>query len=156
MECHTGGLRRRNPLLPPSTPIPPARSGTLPHPAGVVRFKDLRLMPQLQPPVQAMEEFAPVSVSELSPPGTFLVEFPQNFGGVARVTVRGGRAGDVVTVRHAELLEGSAPPPQGPARDALYVGEQANAANTDTYVLSGRDAEVLSPKFTYHGFRYVR
>jgi alpha-L-rhamnosidase len=64
----------------------------------------------------------------------------------APLTVR-GRAGDTVTVRHAEVLE---------ADGALHTVSLRSAKATDTYLLADDSVTVLEPRFTFHGFRYAQ
>ncbi|WP_433676156.1 family 78 glycoside hydrolase catalytic domain [Microbacterium gorillae] len=69
----------------------------------------------------------------------------QNVSGWVRVVVR-GRAGDVVRVRHAEVLE--------PSGD-LHTAALRSAKATDTYVLDRDGEHVLEPQFTFHGFQFA-
>ncbi len=91
------------------------------------------------PPVRVTDVLAPVTVRD------GLVDFGQNVVGRVRLTVRGGTAGDEVTVRQAEVLENG----------ALGVRPLRTAKATDTFVLAGPDEVVLEPAFTFHGFRYA-
>src|SRR5690606_28941750 len=59
--------------------------------------------------------------------------------------VRGNR-GDVVTIRHAEILE--------PSGD-LHTAALRSAKATDTYVLAGSEETTLEPRFTFHGFQHA-
>ncbi|WP_367948301.1 family 78 glycoside hydrolase catalytic domain [Microbacterium hominis] len=85
---------------------------------------------------------APVKVWT-SPAGKTLVDFGQNLVGWVRVSVR-GEAGDVVTIRHAEVLE----------HEELGTRPLRTAQATDVFTLSGRD-DTFEPTLTFHGFRYV-
>lgn len=107
-----------------------------------VAFDTARLEPYLAPPVRRLDERAPERVWR-SPAGKVLVDFGQNLVGWVRVRVRGA-AGDVVTLRHAEVLE----------HDELGVRPLRAAKATDRFTLSGGD-DVFEPTFTFHGFRYV-
>ncbi len=69
----------------------------------------------------------------------------QNIAGFVRLTVR-GKAGDRVTVRHAEVLE-----PDG----SLHVTALRSAKATDSYTLADDEIIVLEPAFTFHGFQYA-
>jgi alpha-L-rhamnosidase len=91
------------------------------------------------PPVRVTETVRPVSV------GGPIVDFGQNLVGRVRLRVRGGRAGDEVTVRHAEVLENG----------ELGVRPLRTAKATDTYLLAGPDETVLESELTFHGFRYA-
>ena len=69
----------------------------------------------------------------------------QNIAGWVRLTVR-GRAGDTVTIRHAEVLE-----PSG----NLHTAALRSAKATDVYTLDRDGEHTLEPAFTFHGFRYA-
>src|SRR5262249_52046586 len=56
------------------------------------------------PPVRRIELVAPVAITS-SPSGRTIVDFGQNLVGRLRLTVE-GPAGQTVTLRHAEVLEG--------------------------------------------------
>ncbi|MFI6078600.1 family 78 glycoside hydrolase catalytic domain [Actinoplanes sp. NPDC051343] len=96
------------------------------------------------PPVRTTE-IRPATAIFTSPSGQTLVDFGQNLVGWVRLTVRGGRAGDTVVVRHAEVLEDG----------ELGVRPLRTARATDEYVLAGPDEVTLEPELTFHGFRYA-
>ena len=95
------------------------------------------------PPVRHVETLPARSVST-SPSGRTILDFGQNLVGRLRIRVR-GEAGDVVTLRHAEVLE----------HGELATAPLRAAKATDTYTLRGGDAEDWAPRFTFHGFRYA-
>ncbi len=111
-------------------------------PTEFVPFDHARLVATNAPVIRRQEEISPVSVWR-SPSGRTLVDFGQNLVGWIRVTVA-GEAGQVVTIRHAEVLE----------HDELGTRPLRSAAATDSYTLSGDD-DVFEPTFTFHGFRYA-
>lgn len=96
------------------------------------------------PPVRRIETLRPVQIMA-SPAGATLVDFGQNISGRVRIRVQ-GRAGETVTLRHAEVLEAG----------ELGTRPLRGAAATDSYVLAGSGVEVYEPTFTIHGFRYVQ
>jgi alpha-L-rhamnosidase len=69
----------------------------------------------------------------------------QNISGWVRLRVR-GRAGDLVEVRHAEVLE-----PDG----GLHVRSLRTARATDTYTLAADGEATIEPMFTFHGFQFA-
>lgn len=96
-------------------------------------------------------------------------DFGNNFAGVTEVTLEGGRAGAVVTLRHAEIADVTH---HGPIHNAYcewpcgtgqcldqVLGDGNCANQTDQYTLGagaggvGGGTHVWSPLFTYHGFR---
>lgn len=80
----------------------------------------------------------------LSPSGEQIVDFGANFAGVVKLTVKNGRAGQKITLRHAEeIFDGE-----------LCVKPLRGAKCRIEYVC--RDGEqTFLPSFTYMGFRYV-
>ena len=101
------------------------------------------LVAPTSPPVRRIETLAPVALFT-SPGGRTLLDFGQNLVGRLRLTVR-GEAGQVVTLRHAEVLE------QG----ELCTRPLRTALATDRYILRGEGVETWEPRFTFHGFRYA-
>ncbi len=90
------------------------------------------------------EALRPVSVTK-APDGELIYDFGQNFAGVINAVIKNGKAGNVVTFRHAEVLK-----KDGSLNTALLRSAKATA----TYVC--RDgAQEYSPRLTYMGFRYV-
>ncbi|HEX5222699.1 MAG TPA: family 78 glycoside hydrolase catalytic domain [Verrucomicrobiae bacterium] len=113
-------------------------------PAQVVSAPPGKLSAQMTRPIRVVETLRPISVKEVKP-GVFIYDMGQNMVGWCRLKVR-GPAGMTVQLRFAETLN-----PDG----TLYMANLRGARVTDTYTLSGRGGEVWSPRFTYHGFRYV-
>ena len=75
-----------------------------------------------------------------------MLDFGQNIAGRVRIAVTGA-AGDVVTLRHAEVLD---------VDGELALRPLRLAKATDQYTLAGTGTEVWEPLFTFHGFRYVQ
>jgi alpha-L-rhamnosidase len=101
------------------------------------------LVAPVGPPVRRTAEHPPVAITQ-SPAGKTLIDFGQNLVGRVRITAS-GPAGQVITLRHAEVLE----------HGELGTRPLRLAAATDRYTLKGTGAEVWEPVFTFHGFRYV-
>ena len=79
-----------------------------------------------------------------TPAGATVLDFGQNLVGRLRIRVQGA-AGDVVTLRHAEVLE----------HGELGVRPLRAAEATDTYTLAGTGVEEWAATTTFHGFRYA-
>ena len=103
------------------------------------------IVPQADPPVRVTRLLAARSVSRL-PNGDHLVDFGQNFAGVARLTVRDQPRGQEITMRFAEQLNPDGTP---------HFANLRQADQTDKYIAAGRPTETWAPTFTQHGFRYV-
>lgn len=101
------------------------------------------LFAPMGPPVRRTQIVEPVSVFK-SPAGKTLVDFGQNLVGRMRISVQ-GPAGQVITLRHAEVLE----------RGELGTRPLRHAKATDRYILKGSGVETWEPRFTFHGFRYA-
>lgn len=102
------------------------------------------LVPTTGPPVKKHERFAPLKVMK-TPKGETVIDFGQNLVGWVLLKIK-GRAGDTVTINHAEVLD----------KDGnFYTENLRNAKQENRYVLSG-NRDVLEPHFTFQGFRYIR
>lgn len=103
------------------------------------------IQPYPAPPIRATEEIRPVSFKEQAP-GVWIFDLGQNIAGVARLRVE-GPAGTRVQLRFGEMLH-----PDG----RLMTENLRKARAADSYILAGTGApEQWTPRFTYHGFRYV-
>ena len=96
-------------------------------------------------PVLKHESFHPVRIFKTEN-GEQIIDFGQNMVGWAQLKVQ-GKAGDEITVEHAEVLD----------KNGHFYTENLRAAKaTDTYILNGKGEELFEPHFTFHGFRYLR
>lgn len=93
-------------------------------------------------PVTRHEKFLPVSVSKLG--DEIIYDFGQNFAGVVEIELKGS-AGQVITVRHAEILNKDG---------SLNTTFLRTAKATATYICKDGN-QTYSPAFTYMGFRYA-
>lgn len=103
------------------------------------------------PPIMVVREVSPVAITE-PVPGHFVVDFGENLSGYCRINAT-GPAGTNITLHHAEVLMH---PPYGPSNGLPYYGNLRTALAADTYLMKGLESgETYTPRFTYHGFRYV-
>ncbi|WP_173024230.1 alpha-L-rhamnosidase [Microbacterium oryzae] len=100
------------------------------------------LVAPVAPPVRVTEDIRPVSIARHGE--GFLVDFGQNLVGRLRLRVD-GPAGQVVELRHAEVLE----------HGELGTRPLRLADAQDVVVLDGRGPREWEPRFTFHGFRYA-
>jgi alpha-L-rhamnosidase len=112
-------------------------------PVEVVDYDLQTLVAPVGPPVRRTELVAPRDVLR-SPSGKTILDFGQNLVGRLRISVS-GRAGTMITMRHAEVLEDG----------ELCTRPLRDAKATDSYVLRGGGTETWEPRFTFHGFRYA-
>ena len=104
-----------------------------------------RLQPPDSPPVQRTEEIKPVQIfNSLS--GRTLANFGQNLVGWLRIRVQGATAGHTLSFTHTEVLE----------HGEVATRPLRAAKAKDTLILADAEPLVWEPKFTFHGFRYVK
>ena len=114
------------------------------QPVEVLPKPKVRLVAQPNEPIRVMEELAPVSVKEPTP-GVVVYDLGQNMVGWCSIRAR-GPAGTVVKLRHAEVLN-----PDGTA----YTENLRGPFQVNEFILQGEGVEEYTPRFTYHGFRYL-
>ncbi len=142
------------------------------------------LQPQGQPPIRVTERIACVRVTEPRP-GVFIHDLGQNFSGWVTLRLEHPLppAGTRVVLRYGELLnddgtlnpmtsvcgqiKGRVKNARGEEESVGGPGAPAIAWQSDTYITRGAPgsaggggpaedgAEVYTPRFTFHGFRYV-
>ena len=119
------------------------------------------LRAQNAPPIRVTKVLQPVKRTQTKP-GTYVFDFGQNFAGWVRLHVK-GPAGTTVQLRYGELLY-----PDGRLNAMTAVcgqikkgrvqptpGGPETAWQQDVYTLKGGVKETYTPRFTFHGFRYV-
>ena len=122
------------------------------------------LRAQHAPPIRVTRTIRATKLSEPRP-GVFIFDLGENFAGWARLRVR-GPAGTRVTMRLGELLHPDGTlngmtavcgqvKQGGPAYRYDGNGYPGTAFQQDACVLRGEGEEVYTPRFTFHGFRYV-
>ena len=107
------------------------------------------------PPVRAVEELRPVSVTELRP-GVHVVDLGQNINGRVRLTSL-GPAGTEITLTHGEALGPDGDVTMTHLQPAMpFLPEPLSAGQVDSVVSAGVEGDVFEPRFTTHGFQFVR
>lgn len=106
--------------------------------------KNANVVPNEGVPVREQERLKPYRLI-CTPNGEKVIDFGQNLAGYVEIRVKGKR-GDRVVISHAEVLDSDG---------NFYTRNLELAKSRHTYVLSG-DCDVLKPKFSYQGYRYVR
>ena len=106
----------------------------------------IEISPVLGPPVRTEVLLRPVGPPRAADAHRYIYDFGQNLVGVASLSVK-APAGTSVSMRFAEVLDASG---------SLYTENLRSARATDVYTCRGaKDGETWTPRFTYHGFRYV-
>ena len=138
-------------------------------PGGALRVQDI-------PPIREARVVNPVEIIEQEP-GVYIFDMGQNFAGWVTLRVEGA-PGDSVVLRYGELLHDDGRlNVLTSAMTQIKDWEAVSAENweqvlagpfwndgphkpktawqSDTYILKGEGLESYTPRFTWHGFRYV-
>lgn len=107
-----------------------------------VEYNKNNLIRQMCEPVRNIERISPKNVFR-SPNGEMIYDFGQNLVGVAEIVTPDGFDG-TVHLKFAEILT---------SEGNLYTENLRGAKATDTFTVTGK--KVMSPEFTFHGFRYL-
>ncbi len=110
----------------------------------------------IAPPVAPLvaSEGSPVRITQvlrpiekiITPKGELVFDMGQNFVGWVQFSLT-GKAGEQITIDHAEVLD----------QDGNFYTANLRAAKAqDTYIFKGAGLETWHPRFTFHGFRYIR
>ncbi|TWU33204.1 family 78 glycoside hydrolase catalytic domain [Novipirellula artificiosorum] len=110
-----------------------------------------KLEAQRQPAVRVVRDLKPVAILEPKP-GVYVYDFGQNFTGVVTLDMRDAplpaRTG--VFLRYAEWAD------KNGSIDQSSDGSFATGIHqVDAFVTGDREANLYTPAFTWHGFRYV-
>ncbi len=110
-------------------------------PGGILRC-------QLMPPIQEMETIEPVHIAfpDDAGPGAVTVDLGVNIAGWVRIEARGA-VGQTIRLRYAESVD---------ERHEIDQRNLRGAKAMDTYIFGADGKAAFAPRFTYHGFRYVR
>jgi alpha-L-rhamnosidase len=115
-------------------------------------YKDFKLVGQMGNNATIVKFMPAVSVEEVRPK-VFVYDMAQNMVGVPQIFIKNGKKGQVITMRFAEVKYPSLK--EYGENVGMVMMENIRAALTqDIYILKGGD-EVIQPRFTFHGYRYL-
>jgi alpha-L-rhamnosidase len=118
----------------------------------VPRDVDVAIVRSVAPLVRRVEEIRPAAVRPVRDGNAFVVDFGQNFSGWVRLRSSGGP----VTLSHGEWLDADGDLTTAHLDvDLPIFPERLPLGQVDEVVPAG-DGDVFEPRFTTHGFRYVR
>jgi len=104
--------------------------------------KDKLIAPE-GPPVKIVNKLEALSIQKTDE--GWMLDMGQNMVGWIQIKAS-GKNGDVLTLRHAEVLD---------KEGNMYYDNLRAAKCTNTYKLKGGREETFEPHFTFQGFRYV-
>jgi alpha-L-rhamnosidase len=95
--------------------------------------------------IKKQETFKPIKIFK-TPKGEQVIDFGQNLVGWVQVKIS-GKAGDKITLYHAEVLD---------KEGNFYTENLRPAKQKNEYILKGEGEEFFEPHFTFQGFRYIK
>ncbi|MBK8500860.1 MAG: family 78 glycoside hydrolase catalytic domain [Saprospiraceae bacterium] len=115
-------------------------------------FDDFELTGQIGQNVQVVESLTAQNVEEVRP-GVFVYDMGQNMVGFPSITLDTGQKGDTITIRYAEVKYPDLP--EYESNTGMIMLENIRAALAqDLYIRKGGQ-EVIQPRFTFHGYRFL-
>ncbi|WP_433921048.1 glycoside hydrolase family 78 protein [Paenibacillus taichungensis] len=106
-------------------------------------FDKNRLVAQENEPVKITKKLPALQLIT-TPNGEYVIDFGQILTGFIELRTK-GRKGQMITIRHAEVLD----------KDGnFYPDTLRQAVSIDRLICNGRE-QIYSPHFTFHGFRYI-
>jgi alpha-L-rhamnosidase len=120
--------------------------------APVSNSDKMMLLGQFGENASIVKELTAVGVEEVRP-GVFVYDMGQNMVGVPQITIDNGVPGNKMTLRFAEVKYPDLT--EYGKNIGMIMLENIRAALTqDIYTLKGRH-EVIQPRFTFHGYRFI-
>ena len=102
------------------------------------------LTAQPNPYIRVQDTLTPISITQNE--NGYIVDMGQNMVGWLKINISGQEKGDTITMRFAEILS---------ENGSLYMDNLRGAEVTDQYIAKDSSPVSWTPRFVYHGFRYV-
>jgi alpha-L-rhamnosidase len=131
--------------------VVPLDETTTPNDNGL-SYEDMELIGQIGEPPSVVTTLTAKSVTEVRD-GVFVYDMGQNAVGVPQITLDDANAGKKITLRVAEMLYPDLDE-SGDNVDMIMMENLRAAHVTDTYITKEGD-QVIEPRFTFHGYRYL-
>jgi alpha-L-rhamnosidase len=115
-------------------------------------YKDLKIVGQMGNNPTIVKTMIAQKVEEVRPK-VFVYDMAQNMVGFPQIQIRNGKKGQIITMRYAEVKYPDLK--EYGENVGMVMMENIRAALTqDQYILKGGD-EIIQPRFTFHGYRYL-
>jgi alpha-L-rhamnosidase len=115
-------------------------------------FTEMKLMGQQGQTVRKIDELNAISLEEVRP-GVFVYDMGQNMVGIPRIELTGIPSGKQIKLRYAEVKYPDLPEFKE-NRGMIMLENIRGALAQETYITRG-GREVIQPRFTFHGYRYI-
>jgi len=117
-----------------------------------LNYDDFKLIGQVGNNATIVKTLTAQAVAEVRPK-VFVYDMGQNMVGFPQITIKNAKKGQVITMRYAEMKYPDLK--EYADNTGMVMMENIRAALTqDLYILKGGD-EVIQPRFTFHGYRYL-
>lgn len=115
-------------------------------------YEHFHLTGQFGQTVEEIKRITAVSVKEVQP-GVFVYDMGQNMAGVPEIDLSGVSPGTKICLRFAEIEYPDLPEYSG--NIGMIMLENIRAAMAQDIYITRGGKETISPRFTYHGYRYL-
>jgi len=115
-------------------------------------YSQAMLVGQFGQTVKKIKELSAQSVEEVRP-GVFVYDMGQNMVGVPKISLSGMEPGKKIYLRYAEVKYPNLPEYKGNVGMIMLENVRAAMAQ-DIYITKGGN-ETISPRFTFHGYRFI-
>ena len=103
------------------------------------------LVPQINQPIRVVETLAAKAVLKIRE-DNYIFDIGENIAGWCRIDLK-GKPGDLIILQHGEMLD---------EEGDLYTDNLGMAVQIDSVILGSSGQLTYEPRFTYHGFRFVK
>lgn len=121
-------------------------------PATTFSYEDLKITGQIGENPTIVKTLTAQSVEEVRP-GVFVYDMGQNMVGFPRIELPESRPGQKITLRFAEVRYPDLP--EYGDNVGMIMLENIRAALTQDVFYAKGGADVIQPRFTFHGFRFL-
>ncbi len=115
-------------------------------------YSGMALTGQFGPTVKKIKELTATSVEEVRP-GVFIYDMGQNMAGIPKISLSGMEPGKQITMRFAEVKYPNLP--EYKDNVGMVMMENIRVAMSQDIYLAKGGHETISPRFTFHGYRFV-
>lgn len=116
-----------------------------------MNYDGWKLEPQQDQGVHVVKTLTAKSMTQPRP-GVYIYDMGQNLAGVPEITLT-GKAGQLVTLRYAEILYPDMPEYQN--QTGMLMLENIRGALAQDQVVLKDGLQTIRPHFTFHGYRYL-
>jgi len=115
-------------------------------------FDKMSIVGQIGENAGIIKELKAQSVTEVRP-GVYIYDMGQNMVGVPQIRINGGKPGEKITLRYAEVKYPDLPE-SGKNAGMIMIENIRAALAQDVYIMKGGE-QIIQPHFTFHGYRFI-